>query len=537
MTQITSNSQSRLKASNEHGDWEDLNAPSKTSVLRTLNKKVLTILLIGETGSGKTSFMSLLLNLFEGNGPFELKDKHVDEDQSGLDKSKSQTTWARIYTFTTSDGHKIKIIDTPGLADTRGMDEDKRHKERIHGVIQELATEIDSVMIVANGTIERLSLAMDYTMNTLATWFPRSILPNIGILFTNVSAAGAGLNFQTESLPLELREVEYWCLNNPLSLFKSYAHRKATGSFARNRESAQRSSIESTYHETLSTLDDWLEWLDERKSIPTSAIIDLYQKSSHIEACLFRNIMYGAELSKFKDQLSAVTQNLDSIAKKKERNKALQQTLSPTSWVLKETSDYNTICIFSDCHTNCHTSCSLEVGDTEHIGGSCRVFKTLRIPNKWLPFWSNEKVKCGQSECKHEAQSHRHYRQIHQQVENESYKQIAEELGAATANNGKLEDLKTSIQIEIETISRSAEESKQEILRLVDELNCLSLSPNYAGYIQSALYILSMRKVQLMSRTDSASEMETIKQGIEAFEAHLELLRAKEAGRVVEAST
>ncbi|KAF8749086.1 hypothetical protein RHS01_10336 [Rhizoctonia solani] len=464
MTQITSNSQSRLKASNEHGDWEDLNAPSKTSVLRTLNKKVLTILLIGETGSGKTSFMSLLLNLFEGNGPFELKDKHVDEDQSGLDKSKSQTTWARIYTFTTSDGHKIKIIDTPGLADTRGMDEDKRHKERIHGVIQELATEIDSVMIVANGTIERLSLAMDYTMNTLATWFPRTILPNIGILFTNVSAAGAGLNFQTESLPLELREVEYWCLNNPLSLLKSYEHRKATGSIAGKKELAQRSSIENTYHETLSTLNDWLEWLDERKSIPTSAIIDLYQKSSHIEACLFRNIMYGAELSKFKDQLSAVTQNLDSIAKKKERNKALQQTLSPTSWVLKETSDYNTICIFSDCHTNCHTSCSLE-------------------------------------------------------VENESYKQIAEELGAATANNGRLEDLKTSIQIKIETISRSAEESKQEILRL------------------SALYILSMRKVQLMSRTDSASEMETIKQGIEAFEAHLELLRAKEAGRVVEAST
>ncbi|GAB1523842.1 hypothetical protein RhiTH_006992 [Rhizoctonia solani] len=437
MTQITSNSQSRLKASNEHGDWEDLNAPSKTSVLRTLNKKVLTILLIGETGSGKTSFMSLLLNLFEGNGPFELKDKHVDEDQSGLDKSKSQTTWARIYTFTTSDGHKIEIIDTPGLADTRGMDEDKRHKERIHGVIQELATEIDSVMIIANGTIERLSIAMDYTMNTLATWFPRSILPNIGILFTNVSAAGAGLNFQAESLPSEFQKVDYWYLNNPLSLLKNYAHRKETGRFARNQEAAQRSGIESTYHETLSTLNDWLEWLDERKAIPTSAIIDLYQKSSHIEACLFRNIMYGAELSKFKDQLSAVTQNLDSIAK----------------------------------------------------------------------------------------------------VENESYKQIAEELGAATANNGKLEDLKTSIQIEIETISRSAEESKQEILRLVDELNCLSLSPNYAGYIQSALYILSMRKVQLMSRTDSASEMETIKQGIEAFEAHLELLRAKEAGRVVEAST
>ncbi|CAE6405956.1 unnamed protein product, partial [Rhizoctonia solani] len=39
-------------------------------------KRVVTILLVGETGGGKTAFLSLLLNLLHGSGPFELEEKY-----------------------------------------------------------------------------------------------------------------------------------------------------------------------------------------------------------------------------------------------------------------------------------------------------------------------------------------------------------------------------------------------------------------------------------------------------------------------------
>ncbi|KAJ1304177.1 hypothetical protein OPQ81_008577 [Rhizoctonia solani] len=187
MTQIALNDQDvRLKPRSIEAptEWGNMNVPTRRSRLKFPKRKIaLTILLIGETGSGKTSFMSLLLNLFQGNGPFELKDKHFLDSESGLDLSQSKTTEPRLYSFTTSNGIKMEILDTPGLDDTRGIKKDQKHVEKTYCAIQELVTRIDGVMIIANGTVQRLTLATDYTLNILATMFPRSILENIGIIF------------------------------------------------------------------------------------------------------------------------------------------------------------------------------------------------------------------------------------------------------------------------------------------------------------------------------------------------------------------
>ncbi|CAE6461011.1 hypothetical protein ACGC1H_003103 [Rhizoctonia solani] len=518
-------------------EWENMDAPTGTSRFRFPQKKnVITILLIGETGSGKTSFMSLLLNLFEGSGPFELRDKHFIDAQSGLHRTQSQTTEARIYSFTTIHGAKVEILDTPGLADTRGIEEDKKHKERIYRAIQELITAIDGVMIVANGTVERLTVATDYTLNILATLFPRSILDNIGILFTNTDAGGTGLNFQMQSLPSELRNVQHWCLNNPLSLYKNYSTLKAGSNFVRNQESIQKRNIETNYQDAVEILNDWLEWLDERNEIPTTAIVELYQKSSHIESRLFSTVTSISNLSQLEAQLLEISSNLKSAQKLSKRLTYLQKRIPPKVWVLQSTSDHNTICAIPTCHNNCHTTCTLELGDAATIGGTCKAFRTWGIPNKWLPFWSNAKVKCGEAKCGHEARFHRCYQKIHTQIENKSYARIVRRLNNAASEKEKLEDVKADVEQEMEEIKAEIERSKRDIPKLVEELNKLSLSPNYAVYIWSALDILKMRREQLLSRGDFGNELRPINEGIKAFEAQLDLLRGNEAGRIVETS-
>ncbi|CAE6518255.1 unnamed protein product [Rhizoctonia solani] len=540
MTQNTPNAHSKgygTQSTKPPSEWEEVEVLTRTCPFRFPQKKnVITVLLIGETGSGKTSFMSLLLNLFEGNGPFELKEKHFVDAQSGLDRSQSQTTEARIYSFTTTDGVKVEILDTPGLADTRGIEEDKKHKERIYHAIQELVTEIDGVMIVANGTVERLTLATDYTLNILATLFPRSIVDNIGILFTNTDAGGTGLNFQMHSLPSELRNVQYWCLNNPLSLYKNYSALKAGRGFVRNQESSQKRNIKINYKDAVEVLDDWLEWLDERKSIPTTAIIELYNKSSHIESRLFSTVTSIANLSQLEPHLLGISANLKS-AKTLNKDLAKSQKKTPTKiWVLQETSNPNTICTAPNCHSNCHIGCALELGDAAAIGGSCKAFRTWGIPNRLLPFWSNTKVKCGEVKCGHEARAHRCYKQIHKEVINKSYMTIVQRVKEAATEQEKLEVIKANIEQEIKDVKAEIERSKRDIPKLVEELNDLSLSPNYAGYIWSALDILKMRREQLVSRGGLDNELGPIDEGIKAFEAQLDLLRAKEAGRIVETS-
>ncbi|KAG8731606.1 hypothetical protein FRC11_003334 [Ceratobasidium sp. 423] len=513
---------------------EDIGASSESLFEFPKKKNVLTILLIGETGSGKTSFMSLLLNLFQGNGPFELEDKHFVDAQSGLDRSQSQTTEARLYSFTTNDGLKVEILDTPGLADTRGIEEDKKHTERICRAIQDLITVIDGVMIITNGRVERLTVSTDYTLNILAKLFPRSIVDNIGIIFTNTDASGASLNFQMQSLPSELQKVKYWCLDNPLSLYRTYSAQKAAGDLSGKREEGQRKIIRESYKGAIESLDEWLKWLDERKTIPTGAIIELYQKSSRIEARLFATVTSIDSLSKLESQLQGISSALRTTGATQEFLKDSKQELSPKNWVLAEAPDHNTICTIPGCHSNCHTNCSLELGDSATIGASCNAFKTLWIPNDWLPFWGNEQVKCKQ--CGHEAQAHRNYQKIYKQEDNQEYIELIQYLNDVTTQQARLEEAKIRIEQEMVKIKEEIERSKRGIPILIEELNSISLSPNYAGYIWSALDVLKMRREQLRSRPGSSNELAVINDGIKAFEAQLMLLRANEVGRVVETS-
>jgi GTPase SAR1 family protein len=275
-------------------------------------KKALTILLVGETGSGKTSFLSLLLNLLKGNGPFDLTEQHDTNTESGLDTTQSQTIGARLYPFTTAGGIEFQIIDTPGLADTRGMDENSKHKERIFSAVKELITRIDAVMLVINGRNERLSASTSYTLETLATLFPRSIENNIGIIFTNTDLYG-GLNFNMNALPLGLRAAKSWRLENPLSKYKDYLGRMRELTEAQRKESPQARRLLEDYEGVVKTLDNWFAWLDSQEAVPTKAIIDLYHKSNEIESRLFDTTLSLENLPRLRKALRDLVEDLEGV--------------------------------------------------------------------------------------------------------------------------------------------------------------------------------------------------------------------------------
>ncbi|CAE6447231.1 unnamed protein product [Rhizoctonia solani] len=457
-------------------------------------KRVVTVILVGETGSGKTSFLSLLLNLFQGNGPFELKAQHYGETESGLDKTQSQTTEARLYTFDTTDGVKFQILDTPGLADTRGIDEDKKHRERIYRAVNELVTRIDGVMIVANGSIERLTAATSYTLETLSTLFPRSIKNNIGILFTNVGVDETGLNFQMASLPPGLQTPEYWCIDNPFSLYKRYLDTAGRAQGSGNRKLKQEKKLKENYDETVESLDTWLRWLDEREAIPTTEITELYHKSTEIESRLFGTTLFMENLSRLQRELQDLIRDIEAVKK-----------------------------------------CTLELGDSEELGGWCKVFKTFGIPNRLIPFKSDSTVKC--SKCNHEASEHRNFKMLYEERPSKIYQAVLHNLQDTKTSEENLSQTTNQIEKEIENIEHNIEESKSEILRLVDEMNNLSLSPNYAGYIRSAMQLFELRKKQLESQPDSDGELSVIDQGIMAFKDRLEMLKSTAANRVVVVSS
>ncbi|KAJ1304173.1 hypothetical protein OPQ81_008573 [Rhizoctonia solani] len=83
------------------------------------HKKETTVLLLGDEGSGKTSFMSLVLNLLEGEGALKLDDRGDASFEQPHQTGRTHTTCASAYSVTIPAGQKVRLIDTPAFCYTQ----------------------------------------------------------------------------------------------------------------------------------------------------------------------------------------------------------------------------------------------------------------------------------------------------------------------------------------------------------------------------------------------------------------------------------
>lgn len=117
-------------------------------------------------------------------GEYDLEPYDVTNEHGGS-QSQSQTNTAKVYTFESLNGIKITVLDTPGLADTRGLQKDKEHKDSIAAAIRDNIPEVTAVIILANGTNPRLGVATDYAITTLTSIFPNTLAVSISSSSTN----------------------------------------------------------------------------------------------------------------------------------------------------------------------------------------------------------------------------------------------------------------------------------------------------------------------------------------------------------------
>lgn len=224
--------------------------------------------------------LTFIWNLLDKRQPHEYRlHIHDQSNESGLGSGASQTNNAKLYTFTSRNGVVLRILDTPGLADTRGMHLDNQHKERIAQTISDLIVTVDAVLIVANGTSPRLTTSSSYTLTSLSSMFPKTLANNIAMLFTNV-ADSMSRNFERTSLPVPLQQAEAFCVNNPTAL---EARRRVDPGTRPSARARQINRVAEAHEDALETMADFFEWLDTRSPQPTNDIVALYEYSSKIE--------------------------------------------------------------------------------------------------------------------------------------------------------------------------------------------------------------------------------------------------------------
>ncbi|XP_047426344.1 septin-2-like [Mugil cephalus] len=157
---------------------------------RNMKKTNKTILLVGETGSGKSTLINSLVNYTMGV-KFEDEVWFQISEEEKRSQSESQTSDVNVYQiFGFEDKtlpYSLTIIDTPGYGDTRGIERDLIISQRLFDLFrsEDGVHEVNAVGLVMKASDNRLSDRLMYFLSSVVSLFGKDLEKNIVALITH----------------------------------------------------------------------------------------------------------------------------------------------------------------------------------------------------------------------------------------------------------------------------------------------------------------------------------------------------------------
>ena len=192
-------------------DWnnDSLFKPSRRLASNRNPDRDINILLLGETGVGKTTFINALANYLaydnldaalEGGmqilipSAFSVADRSThqlttitvgtrDKNEMCEDNGQSQTQGCKSYLFPVGD-RCLRLIDTPGVADCRGVQQDNENFEHVLAYISRYK-HLNGICIILKPNDHRLGVSFKYVVKELLKHLHASATDNIMFIFTN----------------------------------------------------------------------------------------------------------------------------------------------------------------------------------------------------------------------------------------------------------------------------------------------------------------------------------------------------------------
>ncbi|KAL4954467.1 hypothetical protein BDW69DRAFT_140013 [Aspergillus filifer] len=207
----------------------------------------VNILILGETGVGKSTFVNAFVNyltfsslddglkdpklncvipcsfttqVVDETGRMISEDIVVGKDSDEADGSKgdSATQKATVYPLYFKDT-LVRLIDTPGIGDTRGLDQDKKNMANMLSILRNYQN-LHGILILLKPNNARLGVMFRFCIKELLTHLHTSAAQNMVFGFTNTRGSNytPGDTFK----PLEALLSEYRNVLPPLSRSNVY---------------------------------------------------------------------------------------------------------------------------------------------------------------------------------------------------------------------------------------------------------------------------------------------------------------------------
>ncbi|XP_045178579.2 uncharacterized protein LOC123538489 [Mercenaria mercenaria] len=323
--------------------------------------KSRTIMLVGATGTGKSTLVDGIVNYILGvnwDDPFRFTVIDLEQEEKDREKNQalSQTEWITCYTINPEKGSRLKcqlnIIDTPGFGDTRGLKRDQEIVEQIRQLFSEKqpkgVTFIDAVCFLIKAPDARLTAVQSYIFQSVMSLFGKDIEKNICSLITFADGVDppvlAALN--ESGLPFG----QSFTFNN-------------SGLFAKNVNISAASLSPMFWDMGLKSFRAFFDHLGKVETKSLQLTKDVLDERSRLEATI-KNLQpqLDAGLSKvncLKQEIKIIEQNKSLI----KDNKDFEYEVEETQQKKKELPRGQHVTNCTNCHFTCHDNCAFANDD------------------------------------------------------------------------------------------------------------------------------------------------------------------------------
>ncbi|XP_073688717.1 uncharacterized protein [Garra rufa] len=248
---------------------------------RDSNKPHKTILMVGETGTGKTKLINALINYKMG---VQSRDKvwyEFTDDPNNRTSAQSQTSIITVYgIYLQVSPIHLTIIDTPGYGDMHAVNE----KEIAMSLLKlsgfdYLLHKIDAVCLVIKATQNRLSDRQIYIFDAIQSLFGKDVVENIVLLVTFSHGA------HPKNALTAVKEAKFQCAVNDKNEPVYFLFDNCQGeTFHEEYQNIQ----EQSWNISFGGMRGFFAFLDKTKPKPLMITQDVLQQREQLEETILK---------------------------------------------------------------------------------------------------------------------------------------------------------------------------------------------------------------------------------------------------------
>uniref|UniRef100_W5NBM7 Fibronectin type-III domain-containing protein n=1 Tax=Lepisosteus oculatus TaxID=7918 RepID=W5NBM7_LEPOC len=430
-----------------------------------MNRTNRTIMLLGATGSGKTTLINGMINYilgveWEDESRFKLIHEETNKTQA-----ESQTSEITAYQIHHSEGFRVRysltIVDTPGFGDTRGIGQDKIITQKIRDFFSDKngIVSLDAVCFVVQSALARLTHTQKYIFDSILSIFGKDIADNIVVLVTFADGQAPPVLEAIKAANVSCAKLKndtprHFKFNNSV-LFAS--NEGSTGSSHQSKFDQMFWQMGS---ESMETFFSYLNTMQTRSLQLTKEVLEERNRLEVTVEGLQPKIKVGlTTLNELEQTQEALKRHKHCI----EKNKNFEYEVEVTEAVMEDisgTRNYITNC--QTCHITCHYPCGIPNDDGKKgcwamdNKGNCRI-----CPEKCV--WSvhfNQKYRWEYKTRKEK----RTYEDLKRQFEDAKGKKMSAEEVVKQLQK-KYKDVQKEVLKLIEKLSRTLKHLKEIALR------------------------------------------------------------------------